>query len=83
MSKLSPWFPIAIKPVHVGVYQVGSRIGPLQHGKRFTYWDGRRFHAAGLSPYDAAARYRGKKGGSPFFMSTWRGLAKQTEGAAS
>lgn len=42
MSKreMTPWFPIAIKPVHVGVYQV---LPCPEQQPYFSKWDGRKW----------------------------------------
>jgi hypothetical protein len=77
--KYTPWFDSSVKPVHVGVYELGmpddecgGEVVPYPFG--FHYWNGRIFTGCGCTPEQAE---RAKEEDSqPFYLSQsyWRGL---------
>lgn len=75
--KLTEWFPVSIKPVRVGVYDVDV---PMKINK-FSYWDGERW---GLCGADEAEALSGKAGAYKWHIHSsmtvpsakWRGIAK-------
>ena len=42
-AQMTPWFPIKVKPVHNGVYEVRLDTAPRLHG--FSFWNGDRWGA--------------------------------------
>jgi hypothetical protein len=73
---LTPWFPIRIKPVRVGVYNVSCKDSG-QSGKWYAKWDGKGFgwYALSLTSID------GDHCGLPDCTLSWRGLASDPEAA--
>lgn len=53
--KLTPWFPGAVKPVRVGVYEREYPLIPSDEGTvhLYCYWSGNKWSTWALSPKDA------------------------------
>lgn len=73
-EKLTPWFPKSVKPVHVGVYEIGEPYSGYRCGGYFRYWDGRNWHGFQSDPYWAL---RNKDIISRHAYAEWRGLANK------
>ncbi len=43
MSKLTPWFPIETKPVHIGVYETKYHLFEDEWSHGFSYWNGEKW----------------------------------------
>lgn len=70
-NKLTPWFPVHIKPVRDGVYQV--RFSPRQTAG-YAYWVNGRWGISCIAP-EEAVRNRNYVGNP---NKQWRGLAYDT-----
>lgn len=79
----TPWFPVSVKPVHVGVYELRGPHGPLVFP--FHYWDGKDWlHLADFHPkFITKARIKnaGPMGKHVAYItkSKWRGLAERAK----
>jgi len=73
MTNLTEWYPIDIKPVRKGVYNVSCR-SEDQTGRWYSYWNGSNFNYYGLNVIKAT-QMKKDKGSGPFTKS-WRGIAK-------
>ena len=72
-QKLTQWFPADVKPVHVGVYEVLYQNG--KYGKRYRYWDGKKFcYQSFDSQHAFDKRYSSTR--LPKYVE-WRGLSEQ------
>lgn len=71
-KKLTPWFPMSVKPTRIGVYNVSCRAHD-QSGTWYAKWDGVRFHWYATHPDDVWSR---DHSGNDHTQS-WRGLAKK------
>jgi len=74
--KLTPWFPVRIKPARVGVYEVKlevieDRLGGTAIEQGFCYWGGDMWAVIKSTPDEAYAR-RVMVGSQ---HKAWRGLA--------
>ena len=67
-SKVTPWFPVQINPVHIGVYEIGT---PASGYVRFSYWNGKRWRSREAS-VEQAYIYRTRIALGPVLR--WRGL---------
>jgi hypothetical protein len=72
-QKLTPWLPVHVKPVRVGIYQVELR--PEWGNDGFSYFDGSRFNAVYSQPDWAYADREFE--GCGVSVIRWRGLAEQ------
>lgn len=70
---LSPWFPVRIKPVRAGVYNV-SCWSRKQTGNWYAYWDGERFGWFHNEP-QGAFNMRESWGA---VAKSWRGLTRKS-----
>jgi len=52
MSKMTPWFPYHIKPVHKGVYQIMFTYSRPSDMKMYAAWNGRKWSNFGYSKTD-------------------------------
>jgi hypothetical protein len=76
MSALTQWFTSGEKPVHVGVYESGTRQNrglQVIFGGCFQYWNGKFFCLVSFSPQGAAKESHNFK--SAYQNEPWRGLA--------
>lgn len=73
-QKLTPWFPVSVKPVRAGLYLIRTHPKwPVQ--TPYSYWNGRRFNWVS-NDRERAYRWR-KDPGAGEFVIEWRGLAEQ------
>jgi hypothetical protein len=71
-QKITDWFPPAVKPVHVGAYEVADAdmLDSEVHG--FQYWNGSFW---GIFEITAKMAQLGREHHSTFQNHHWRGLA--------
>lgn len=70
-TRLTPWFPADVKPVHVGVYMTRTHEG--ERTPWFNKWDGHRWM---VSMYSASQAEK-CKALSSYTEFEWRGLAEK------
>lgn len=71
------WFPVSIKPVRVGVYEVS--VPYYASVNTHSYWDGNLFRSCGMSLNDATPNTMHCQEASTYMedsRSMWRGLAE-------
>lgn len=72
----TPWFPLSINPVRVGVYQIINQYANYAH---YSYWNGKFWCYTTDSPADAV-KYKNRASPSVGKMNDyynhWRGLEK-------
>lgn len=77
----TPWFPVSVNPVHVGVYQVVNRFTPNRLA-RYSFWNGQVWGICCTTPDSAfhcretqsCDMYSGEFGRNE---AQWRGLREQ------
>ena len=69
--KKTPWYPISIKPVRVGVYEVEN----ANPNNKFSYWNGKCFECCTAVPKIPENRYRSQD--MQWSKAQWRGLTTE------
>jgi hypothetical protein len=73
--KFTDWFPGSAKPVRKGVYQRVYTYG-MAKIPSYCYWDGKQWHAGGLTVDAAVRNYEDAFMVAPRQCLPWRGVLK-------
>ena len=71
LNEKTPWYPISIKPVRIGVYEVENKFG----GNKFSYWNGKYFECCTYFPKIPINRIESIDMKWP--KAKWRGLTTE------